>query len=89
MGGNMTATQIARVGGVIAQLIVGFCHARLRANVPELHAEELHQHIAKHTAGCSAPGSVDRILRDLRRKGKVSYVVVNRHQSLYRVLSVQ
>ena len=83
------ATQIARVGGVIAQLIVGFCHARLLANVSEFHADELQAHVHRHTAGCSAPGSADRILRDLRRKGRVSYVVVNRAQSLYRILSVQ
>lgn len=83
------ATQLVRVGGVIAQLIVGFCHARLRANVPEFHADELRAHIARHTAGCSAPGSADRLLRALRRAGKVSYVVVNRHQSLYRILSIQ
>ena len=83
------ATQIARVGGVIAQLIVGFCHFRLRSNTPEFHADQLRDHILRHTAGCSAPGSADRILRDLRRKGRVSYVVVNRAQSLYRILSVQ
>ncbi len=77
--------QLEHVSGAIAQLILGFVRGRLRSGQTEFHASELHEHIARHTEGFSAPASADRILRDLRRKGLVRYVVVNRRASLYRV----
>ena len=47
------------------------------------HADELRRHVTAQV-GAVAPGSADRILRDLRQKGIVDYRVVSRHQSLYR-----
>lgn len=80
------AIQFHHVSGAIADMILGFVRARLRKGEPEFHADELRQHIANHTEGHTAPGSADRILRDLRKRGRVSYVVVNRRASLYRLL---
>jgi hypothetical protein len=48
----------------------------------EFHADELRQYVAQRLT--VAPGSPDRIMRELRRTGEVSYEVVNRSKSLYR-----
>jgi hypothetical protein len=40
---------------------------------------------SKHSC---APGSADRILRELRREGLLGYVVENRAQSRYRIVKV-
>ena len=37
--------------------------------------------------GETAPGSADRVLRDLRQRGSIDYEVVSRRSSLYRVLA--
>ncbi len=36
--------------------------------------------------GTVAPGSADRVLRDLRQRRKVDYKVINRRQSLYELV---
>lgn len=75
---------LTRVYDNIADVIMDFCRthvgqtftsARLRAFVTSRMPV--------------APASPDRILRELRKRGEVSYVVVSRAQSLYRVLSVR
>ena len=38
------------------------------------------------TCGPVAGGSVSRIMRDMRQKGRISYELVSRHKSLYRAL---
>ncbi len=78
--------QLEHVGGIIGNLILAWCRTRQRSGQVEFHADELRAHISRHTDGHSAPASADRILRDLRRKGKVQYAVVSRRQSLYRLL---
>jgi hypothetical protein len=45
-------------------------------------ADDLRRHVIAQV-GTVAPGSADRILRDLRQKGLIEYEVVNRAQSLY------
>ena len=35
-------------------------------------------------AGRIAPGSADRVMRDLKQRGVISYTLVSRSQSLYR-----
>lgn len=46
------------------------------------HADDLRRSI-EYAIGPTAPGSVDRILRDLRQRRLLNYRVVNRRQSLY------
>lgn len=53
--------------------------------VPEFFAEELRQHVANE-CGYVAPGSADRILRDLRQRKVINYRVVSRSKSLYEIL---
>jgi hypothetical protein len=48
------------------------------------HSSQLHQFVAARVDRVS-PGSADRILRDLKQRGLLSYTVVNRARSLYRM----
>lgn len=65
----------------IAFSILEFC-----CNRRQFHADDLRQHVVTR-CGVVAPGSADRILRDLRKKGRVNYSV-DRAASLYTILHV-
>lgn len=67
---------LSRVSGRIAGAILAFCRERVGA---EFYASELHAAVG------GAPASADRVLRMLRKEGRVAYVVVDRGRSLYRV----
>jgi hypothetical protein len=81
---NTNAVYMENVGSKIGAAIVDFCSRRLGMTI---HAEDLRNHVS-NVVGKTAPGSADRILRDLRQRGKVNYDVVNRRQSLYRITDV-
>lgn len=72
--------ELARVSGRIATLVMQFCREHQGQT---FHLAALHAYVQERAAG--APGSPDRILRDLRTRGLVSYEVVSRSQSEYRV----
>lgn len=72
------------VASRIAEAILDFCTQRTGR---EFHADDLRRHVTT-TVGACAPGSADRVLRDLRQKGAVDYQCVSRAASLYRVQSV-
>lgn len=72
------------VASRIAHAIIAYCNARTGR---EFHADDLRQFVTAKVGAC-APGSADRVLRDLRQKGAVQYEVINRAASLYRVLAV-
>ena len=78
--------QLSRVTGAIACEILKFARYRLKVGVPEFHADDLRASVS--AALRTAPGSADRVLRDLRRSGVLSYEVVDRRASLYRLLRV-
>jgi hypothetical protein len=73
---------LERVEVRIAPTVIKFC-----AEHETFHGDELRAAVVAAT-GIAAPGSGDRILRQLRQQGIIDYVVVNRHQSAYRVLWV-
>ena len=75
---------LERVRGAIADAVVAFCRSRY-ATGREFHAQELRDYVAR--VNPTAPASADRILRDLRQRGLVRYVLVSRSKSLYRVES--
>ncbi|MCC6409465.1 MAG: hypothetical protein IT453_20065 [Planctomycetes bacterium] len=64
----------------IATSVREFCDAHVGH---EFHAQELRDYVAR--VHPTAPASADRILRDLRQRGDVRYVLVSRSKSLYRV----
>lgn len=72
---------ITRVNQAIAKHIEKFLGTH-----KEWHVEELRKFVFDQVDGYVAPASPDRILRDLRQKGRVNYVVVSRAKSLYRSL---
>ena len=78
--------ELLRVHGQIAKAIIGFLRARMNNGWTEFHAADLREWVAARVP--TAPASADRILRDLRKSGRISYVVVNRTRSLYRVISI-
>jgi hypothetical protein len=73
---------LERVRTRIRHAIIEFCRGH-----EWFHADELRAYVASET-GVSAPASADRVLRDLRQKGHIDYVVANRRGSLYLVTKV-
>jgi len=73
--------QLERVSTRIAAAIVQFCKARVGL---EFHAAELREHVDAQ-CGATAPGSADRVLRDLRQRAVIAYRVVSRKHSRYLV----
>ena len=69
-----------RIGGAILE----FCEAR---SGQEFFADELRVYVLEQVGVC-APGSADRVLRDLRFRGAINYVCVSRAKSRYRIDSI-
>jgi hypothetical protein len=78
----VSAFHLSRVRSTLAAPILAFCRARVGG---EFHMAELVAAIGAH----ASPDSPSRILRDLRQRGEVEYVVVSRAASLYRVVRVE
>lgn len=78
--------QLERVSDAIAEKVIKFCKGRLLVN-PVFHANELLAFVRHFDAGV-APDSPSRILRDLRKRGRISYDLLDRRASKYRVKSV-
>lgn len=78
------AEHLASVSSRIGDAIIEFARRRVGC---EWHADDLREHVTR-TVGTVAPGSADRVLRDLRQRGAIEYVVVSRAASRYRVDSI-
>lgn len=75
--------QISRVASGIAQDVIAFCRERVGQ---EFVVSELTAYVLERSR--RAPASADRILRQLRQQGHVSYRVVDRGVARYLVESV-
>jgi hypothetical protein len=53
----------------------------------DFFADDLRRYVRTHV-GVVAPGSPDRILRQLRQKRRLGYKVISRSESIYRMLWV-
>lgn len=74
--------QLERVTSELAQRVLAFCEVRRKINEPRFRADELREHI--NLSGVAvAPGSPDRVLRELRKRGLVDYEVIDRRRSIY------
>ena len=73
-------SEIRRVRGRIGPLVIDF--ARLVGTGKEFGIEQLQSYILSQAV--AAPASPDRILRDLRQRGLLDYVVVSRRGAVYR-----
>lgn len=78
------AQNVERVSARIARHVVEFCRERIGQ---QFHADDLRAYVTSKSEG--APSSPDRILRDLRQRGVVTYDVISRKGSLYRVTGVK
>lgn len=79
--------QLARVTGALGRAILSFARSRWNTKQVEFHADELREWVAVRCP--AAPASADRVLRGLRRSGLLSYEIVNRRASLYRLTFVR
>lgn len=82
------AANLQRVTDNIANEVLFFCKYVLRHNGGRFVASTLLTHV-RTMIGNVAPDSPSRILRELRRQGRVDYEVVSRRASLYRVVAVR
>lgn len=74
-------THLKRVRSRIGETVKTFC----RRHVGEsFWGRELHEYVASSIPQ-TAPGSADRILRDLRQRGEVQYTVLSRGGSVYHI----
>lgn len=73
--------QLARVTCAIGWAVLDFARRRVGQ---EFHAGDLRAYITA-ASGTTAPGSADRVMRDLRQRGLLSYTLISRSKSLYRV----
>ena len=78
--------QLDRVESRITTAVLDFCAGRITDGRPVFAASELRAYVDARHAG--APGSPDRVLRDLRQRGRVAYNVVSRAASLYELTAV-
>ena len=72
-----------RVASKLSGPILAFCRQR-----QDFHMEDLREYLRAQSVNF-APDSPSRILRQLRLEGSVDYVITNRRQSAYRVMSVR
>ena len=72
--------ELRRVTGRLAESILQFFDAHQVGE--QFHAADLHQFVSDRIG--AAPGSADRVMRQLRSAGQLNYEVVNRAKSLYR-----
>jgi len=84
-------TEPKRVALNLSQSIV--CFWRTKMAWPESEqrrftANELRQYVNHYNYG-TAPASADRVMRNLKKAGKINYEVVNRAKSLYVALPLE
>lgn len=75
------ATNLKRVTAVIDRHVLRFCRERWNQPPPRFHMDELQTFIRSQVG--VAPDSPGRILRSLRQRKLIDYVVVSRRASLY------
>ncbi len=90
----MADQELERVGLNLNQVIVSFWKLRVKGlganglllntgvDANRFTANELRQFVQHHNFG-TAPASADRVMRNLKKAGKINYEVVNRSKSLY------
>jgi hypothetical protein len=78
---------IERVAARIEPVVLDFCREAIGKNNSVFHMEDLRTYVVQR--GLVAPDSPGRILRLLRQKKKIDYLVINRRQSVYLLLKVE
>ena len=77
---NLLESVSERISGHVTD----FCVNVMNTTSMAFHADELRKYVEEREPRI-APGSPDRILRRLRQKKLLNYVVIDRAKSLYRM----
>lgn len=85
-GRSDQASERRRVAGEVQRAVLEFCALRLRLGAAEWRMSELTEYVRDRVI--CAPDSAGRILRQLDASGQLSYELVSRAESRYRILSV-
>ena len=70
-----------RVSRRIAPAIIQFHEAKKTGNSPLFLADDLREFVINKVGSYLAPASPDRVLRDLRKRGRLDYRVISRSES--------
>ena len=88
----MPNPELKRVALNLSQAIIAFWNERLAVQrnglAGRFTANELRQYVNHYNYG-TAPASADRVIRNLKKAGKINYEVVNRAKSLYVALPLE
>jgi hypothetical protein len=79
---NQQTTNLARVTAAIGKDVLAFCW--FQGVNGTFHADELHKYVGDKVA----PASADRILRNLRQKGYIDYIILDRRASFYQLTAM-
>jgi hypothetical protein len=72
----------------IAAYVETFIKQRAGSPEPRFFAENVRRFVMDSSGSFPAPGSTDRIMRKLRKEGKVNYQLLNRAKSYYLALPI-
>jgi hypothetical protein len=78
--------QLQRVEANAADAVLAFYQQRLNSEDRTFTADQLRFYVSNNISGRVSPGTPDRVLRNLRAKGLLDYVVLNRGKSLYKAV---
>jgi len=85
---NEQAENLERVSCRISRAILAFCRDRYVHTTPPMFRMQDLLDAVNAAVGVVAPDSPSRILRKLRKEGRINYVVLNRANSLYQLKAV-
>jgi hypothetical protein len=82
------AENLARVSEKLNGAVLDFCRIVTERDDQSFHIEDLRMFVVEQNLGAIAPDSPGRILRLLKQKKRIDYIVTNRRQSTYLLLHV-
>jgi hypothetical protein len=88
---NEQTQQMNRVVATAGEAVLDFIKTRLTdtENTGAFTSEQLRFYVNNNVSGrFISPSTADRVLRDLRQKGKLDYLVLNRGKGLYRAVPI-
>ena len=89
LGAPEGSQHLERIAGGLAPLVVEFCRRHVDCLFTGRDLTAWLQVEARKRSIAMVPDSASRILRELRRRGRVQYQLLDRGQSLYRVTGVE
>lgn len=86
----MQNENLERVGLNLNQAVEAFWRSKVSKEGEQRRfvANELRAYVNHHNFG-TAPASADRVMRQLKAKNRINYVLVNRAKSLYEALPLE